>query len=781
MIKTNHILFILILICFCCIIPVTAYWEEYWAPWITNLDTSSVTINWRQGDNNGGIIQYANISYYSEHNSYDHSITYLKGSKYQHIDISGLDSNTTYKYWVQPSQVPTVFTNRTFTTMPLSGPFTFIVMSDSHAKNFPNRYKAVVDAIAKETDILFILHGGDYAGKDEKEGFADFFHYSSKIFSKITIFPCIGNHEYHDPENSDNDPTNADYYRWAFNMPMHYSFECSGVRFIILQSPDPATAESGDDPHTSLALAKKQEAWLKEQLEIPNKGVFVLHHHPIWRCGETVHNSDFQPWETLYRAYNISACFAGHTHNYQRLLRGMPYYIVGTAGGKCSDLNNLPTPRGYKFGDNYKIGYLKVTVDPTKNTAKSEAIFVAKVKEYDSDKIYPYDHPIIEDSYTFPLKPEKITPLSFSGTPRTGFAPLEVTFTTTDEEYPDQWYWTFGDGGTSINASPTHVYSYAGNYSVNLTVTYPDDTSKWVNKTDYISVMNTQTLPVAAFSGVPTTGSAPLSVAFTDESTGNPIQWIWSFGDGRSSNAKNPVHLYSDVGNYTVWLCTQYLDGNSSSLKRKDYIHVTITPTPTPTPTPELLSAQFNAQPLEGQPPLNVSFVDTSSGFPTRWKWNFGDGSSSYEQNTTHVYTGIGLYSVTLMVEKDRANAVTRKPSLIAVTAEDYTGFGVLIVNSNPTGAMVYLNGTKEGVTPRTIENLVPGMYSISLAKIGYLEFTDTVFVRSQVPTVLSPQLNPEKGSFMVQKTAKEGKPLQINDDLMIPDSPLVQGIIVTI
>ena len=59
--------------------------------------------------------------------------------------------------------------------MPLSGPFTFIVISDSHAQE--KRFKYVADAIAgNETDVLFILDGGDYASWDYEKYWTDYFH-----------------------------------------------------------------------------------------------------------------------------------------------------------------------------------------------------------------------------------------------------------------------------------------------------------------------------------------------------------------------------------------------------------------------------------------------------------------------------------------------------------------------------------------------------------------------------------------------------------------------------
>ncbi|MGB9930115.1 MAG: PKD domain-containing protein [Methanosarcina sp.] len=60
--------------------------------------------------------------------------------------------------------------------------------------------------------------------------------------------------------------------------------------------------------------------------------------------------------------------------------------------------------------------------------------------------------------------------------------------------------------------------------------------------------------PVAAFSTSPTSGYAPLTVKFTDKSTGSPASWKWDFGDKTYSTQKNPVHKYTKAGKYTVAL-----------------------------------------------------------------------------------------------------------------------------------------------------------------------------------------------------------------------------------
>jgi PKD repeat protein len=83
--------------------------------------------------------------------------------------------------------------------------------------------------------------------------------------------------------------------------------------------------------------------------------------------------------------------------------------------------------------------------------------------------------------------------------------------------------------------------------------------------------------PVAAFSGSPTAGVAPLTVNFIDSSSGSPSAWSWSFGDGGTSTAQHPSHTYANAGTYSVTLQVTNPSG-SDTLTRANYI--TVSPPP---------------------------------------------------------------------------------------------------------------------------------------------------------------------------------------------------------
>lgn len=77
--------------------------------------------------------------------------------------------------------------------------------------------------------------------------------------------------------------------------------------------------------------------------------------------------------------------------------------------------------------------------------------------------------------------------------------------------------------------------------------------------------------PKAGFYADPLSGTPPLTVQFTDSSTGSPKRWLWQFGDGETSVEQNPVHTYTQVGTYTVNLTVDRPGGESKAVK-ENYI-----------------------------------------------------------------------------------------------------------------------------------------------------------------------------------------------------------------
>lgn len=167
------------------------------------------------------------------------------------------------------------------------------------------------------------------------------------------------------------------------------------------------------------------------------------------------------------------------------------------------------------------------------------------------------------------------------------------------------------------------------------------------------------TTPRTYFNGTPLSGPAPLTVKFIENSTGWPMTWAWDFGDGNTSSLKNPQHTYASAGDYTVNLTTMNAWGSNTSLKL-NYINVTY-----PVPV-----ADFSGTPTSGNSPLDVQFTDASTGIPTSWSWDFGDGSFSTTQNPVHRYTAVGTYNVSLAVENIGGNDTKEKAGYVTVAGQ---------------------------------------------------------------------------------------------------------------
>jgi PKD repeat protein len=159
----------------------------------------------------------------------------------------------------------------------------------------------------------------------------------------------------------------------------------------------------------------------------------------------------------------------------------------------------------------------------------------------------------------------------FKADKTSGNLQLTVQFTDKSTWNISSWLWDFGDQQNSIEQNPTHTYTEAGTYTVSLTVT-GDGGTDTETKTDYITV--TVPPPIANFAADQTSGTVPMIVNFTDNSTGQISFWLWDYGDQQSSNEQNPTHTYSEAGTFTVSLTVSGYGGTDMETKT-NYITVT--------------------------------------------------------------------------------------------------------------------------------------------------------------------------------------------------------------
>ncbi len=292
-------------------------------------------------------------------------------------------------------------------------------------------------------------------------------------------------------------------------------------------------------------------------------------------------------------------------------------------------------------------------------TSEGDAYVTGYTESKNFPKVWPYQQNYGDgdrDAFVVSLSEHDMIPVpDFVGVPTEGDAPLSVQFTDKSLGIPTSWSWEFGDGGTSTEKNPLHVYENPGVYTVSLTAKNIVSSQKETKK-DYIHVFEPVKPPVADFNANPTEGMVPLTVTFTDLSTNDPETWSWLFGDGGTSDERNPVYTYVKEGTYTVNLTVANRAGVSSK-EKPEFIHA----------QPAVIApvADFNANPTSGMVPLTVTFTDASKNGPTAWKWTFGDGGSSAEQNPVYTYVKEGVYSVTLNCSNIAGSDEITKPEFI--------------------------------------------------------------------------------------------------------------------
>jgi len=187
--------------------------------------------------------------------------------------------------------------------------------------------------------------------------------------------------------------------------------------------------------------------------------------------------------------------------------------------------------------------------------------------------------------------------------------------------------WNFGDGQSSTDANPVHVYAAPGFYDVTLDV---DNECGSDALTQSIAVYDQ---PNAMFSSNGQTGCTNTEFQFSDLSYGNIVSRIWNFPGGNPSTSTdiNPIVQYAVPGSYEVTLQVVNPSGEST-LSQAEYISISPNATAGFSFTSDNNSVNFN----------------NSSINATDYFWDFGDGFSSIEENPIHDYASSGTYTVIL-------------------------------------------------------------------------------------------------------------------------------------
>ena len=449
------------------------------------------------------------------------------------------------------------------------------------------------------------------------------------------------------------------------------------------------------------------------------------------------------------------------------------------------DADGVITSWNWNFGDNstdtvqnpshiYALaGIYEVTLTVTDNGGKSNSI-TTKVTV----------NPLVN-------QPPVIS--NITGT-QTSFKPLVGTFSETSSD-PDgfitQWDWNFGDGQVFSTTNialknPAHTYKLPGTYTVSLTVTddgLPDGTNK---KTATASIPNfvvspppANQPPVALFTVDTNNISAPATINFTDGSTdsdGNIVSWLWEFETGRTrfynsqTYQRTVSHTFTKSGTYPVKL-TITDDGNLTNTYILDIVVKNNPPIAilSAFPNPVLSKTQVNF--------FGNNSYDTDGNI-TKYAWDFGDGASILQGNTTetHIYAKPGTYNASLTVtdnigDSSTANLLINVTNRNPVAKITYTTLtvkapGNLTFNGDTStdedGSIASyswsVSNTVVASTPNaTISFTTQGTYVVSLTVADDFGATNTasVTVNVSAPDNILPiaTLNVDKNSGVINDT----------------------------
>ena len=232
------------------------------------------------------------------------------------------------------------------------------------------------------------------------------------------------------------------------------------------------------------------------------------------------------------------------------------------------------------------------------------------------------------------------TPIpNFAVTPITQLYPSStVNLVNNTNPGPWNYRWSFGDTTFSALQNPgSHVYGYWGNYRIWLSAS-----TAFCSDSIFRDITILAPVPVAGFNDS-AKGCEPLEVQFINESI-YANQFTWNFGDGSTSNQRDPNYTYRSPGTYNVSLIATGDGGQDVELKQS---YITVYPR-------AIASFTLNKDPNEKIFIPNDPIAASNFSFnATNFLWDFGDGNTSTDRNPVHFYTTEGTFTITLIAYTD--------------------------------------------------------------------------------------------------------------------------------
>ncbi|MBK8846349.1 MAG: PKD domain-containing protein [Bacteroidetes bacterium] len=250
-----------------------------------------------------------------------------------------------------------------------------------------------------------------------------------------------------------------------------------------------------------------------------------------------------------------------------------------------------------------------------------------------------------------------------------------ITFTNLSSNNTTNWLWDFGDSNSSTQFSPQHTYANSGTYTVCLI------------SSDSNGCSDTVCMPIQVGSMFGCQASFTYTVGmngvvtFTNTSQTNNqlVTYQWSFGDGTSDTATNPIHQYNSFGPYIV--CLTVIGPNCQSTYCDSVV----------LNNGGGCSASFYATPDTSG--MGFQFTNTSQGGNAQYLWTFGDNTSSTLMNPSHTYAQPGTYNVCLTIVTINGCTDTYCQNVVALQAAPCTP-SFTYVQDSITGVITFVFDT---------------------------------------------------------------------------------------
>ena len=296
-----------------------------------------------------------------------------------------------------------------------------------------------------------------------------------------------------------------------------------------------------------------------------------------------------------------------------------------------------------------------------------------------------------------------------------------VTFMNTSSAHISS-LWTYGDGTSSSSDTGSHAYSAAGTYNIRLIV-YNGFCYDTVYHTITVLPEPTGTFSIASGDPCP----PPTAVTFSSTATAGSTV-IWSFGDGSGGSGITTSHTYSSAGSDTVQMIITNSSGCQDTVRQVEYIrdmHFVVTAIPTSGCVP--LTVNFGTS-LTTTVPLSGPYPDAI----TSYSWNFADGSTSTGSAPTHIFTAVGIYTVSCTIVTSNGCSATDTqvievgtPPSVTFTAVPHHvcyGHSVTFTANIITGPVDYYSwdwgdgsSITDSFTTESHDFLHPGIFTVTL------------------------------------------------------------------